>query len=278
MDKILALLENIGASKELANQLCEHLEHYSNDLKEQYERRLQEKVEKAKKICIEEVAKEKVNLARKVAVFLESKVKSIEQAMTKQRVAEETEATARLKKAKAILEDIEIEGGVPSREIRALEKKSERLEKLATQLREERQRAVNSANRANAIAVKVLKKNQLMESTLKENGLLEEKGGAAKCECGAPIMGEGTTCKSCADGCKDCGKSPCTCEGKKKGKALTEDKKGKKTLSERLDKSRKVPAKAKTTRRPLVESEIPAGVARRSGSSDIDKIASEMPE
>jgi len=276
MDKIKALLENIGASPELANKICEHLEHYSNDLKEQYERQLQEKVEKAKRICIEEVAKEKVNLARKVAVFLESKVKSVEHAMTKQRVAEETEATARLKKAKALLEDIEIEGGVPSREIRALELKSERLDKLARQLREERQRAVESANRANAIAVKVLKKNQLMESTLKKHGLMEDKGGAAKCECGSPVMGEGSTCKSCE--CKKCGKKPCKCESKKKGKALHESKKKGKTLSERLDKSRRAPAKSKSTRRPLVESEIPAGTYKGGGSPDITKIASEMPE
>jgi len=267
MDKIKELLGQIGASKELADQLCEHLERYSNALKEKYDGELQEKIAKAKQICIEEVQKEKVNLARKVGTFLESKAASIEQAMTRQRVVEESEASSLLKKTKALLEGIELEGEVSSRELLALSKKAGRLEKAIGTLKEERNRAIGKANKANEVAVKMLKRNQLFEAKLKEAGLLvEEKGGATKCECGG-AMAEGD--KACAKCTKTAPKETAK-ESKKAKKAITEGKK-------RLDRSRKAPVKPKSTRRTLIESEIP-GTYSTSGSPDISKIASEMPE
>jgi hypothetical protein len=275
MDKIKELLGQIGASKELADQLCEHLERYSNALKEKYEGELQEKIAKAKQICIEEVQKEKVNLARKVGTFLESKAASIEQAMTRQRVAEESEASSLLKKTKALLEGIELEGEVSSRELLALQKKAGRLEKAIGTLKEERNRAIGKANKANEVAVKMLKRNQLFEAKLKEAGLLvEEKGGASTCECGSP-MGEGMS------KCKKCNKTTVTGKEKKAAeKVAKESRKAKSAITEgrkRLDKSRKAPGKPKSTRRTLVESETP-GTYTSSGSPDISKIASEMPE
>jgi len=275
MDKIKELLGQIGASKELADQLCEHLERYSNALKEKYEGELQEKIGKIKQVCIEEVQREKVNLARKVGVFLESKATSIEQAMTRQRVVEESEASSLLKKTKALLEGINLEGEVSSRELLALQKKAERLEKAIGTLKEERNRAIGKANKANEVAVKMLKRNQIFEAKLKEAGLLtEEKGGAAKCECGAPVA-EGM------DTCEKCGKTTVTGKEKKAAaKVAKESRKAKKALTEgkrRLDASRKPSRKPRSTRRTLIESEVP-GTYSPSGSPDITKIASEMPE
>jgi hypothetical protein len=258
MEKIKELLGKIGASQELATALCEELERYSAALKEKFDKDLHEKIAKVKEICVEEVQKEKINLARKVSTFLESKAESIERSMKKQRVAEESEATSLLRKTKSILEGIELGGEVSSRELRALEKKGERLEKAIGTLKEERDRAVGKANKANEIAVKVLKRNQMYESKLKEAGLMiEEKGGAAKCECGAPVAKEGAT--KCAK-----------CESKSKlVKALAES---------RLDASRTVAATPKSTRRTLIESEVSGSTYAASGSPDIGKIANEMPE
>ena len=182
-----------------------------------------------------------------------------------------------MKKAKSILEGIELGGEVSSRELRSLQKKAERLEKAIGTIKEERTWAVGKANKANEIAVKMLKRNQLYESQLKEAGLLvEAKGGDVKCECGSPVTEGAKTCKKCAkvasEGKKMCEKCKkpgnlCKCKGKK---ALKEDK-------NRLGKGRKVPAKPKSTRRTLIESEIP-GAYTTKGSPDITKIASEMPE
>jgi len=276
MEKIRELLGKIGASEELANLVCEELERYSTALKEENEKELQTKIAKVKEICVEEVQKEKVNLARKVSTFLESKSEAIERAMKRQRVAEESEATSILKKAKSILEGIELGGEVSSRELRALQKKAERLEKAIGTLKEERDRAVGKANKANEIAVKVLRRNQLYESKLKTAGLLkEEKGGAAKCECGAPVAEGMKTCK-------DCGETVVTGKEKKAAAKVakeSKDKKGKalKESKNRLGKARKVPAKPRSTRRTLIQSEIP-GAYSQSGSPDISKIANEMPE
>jgi len=218
-----------------------------------------------------------------VQIFLESKAKAIEQAMAKQRVAEDTEATAKLKKAKALLEDIEIEGGASSRELLTLQKKAERLEKALGTIREERNRAVERANRANGVAVKFLKKNQLFEGKLREAGLLTEaKGGESACECGASL-GEGEDkCKKCAakggkGTCEKCHKpgNLCKCEDKTKAKPpITEDR-----LAKRLDAVRSKPMQPRSTRRTLVESEVPAtGSYNQEGTPDIFKIAKEMPE
>ena len=276
MEKIRELLGKIGASQELADAVCEEMERYSTALKEKYEGELQEKVSKVKEICVEEVQKEKVNLARKVSTFLESKAEAIERAIKRQRVAEETEATSLLKKAKSILEGIDLGGEVSSRELLSLKKKAERLEKAIGTIKEERDRAIGKANKANEIAIKVLKRNQLYESKLKQAGLLtEQKGGAATCECGAPL-GEGV------EKCSKCGKTVVTGKEKKaaeKAKSEGKDKKGK-ALTEgknRLGKNRKVPAEPKSTRRTLVESEIP-GTYTQGGSPDIVKIADNMPE
>jgi hypothetical protein len=268
MEKIKELLGKIGASEELAHHVCEELERYSTALKEQKNKELQEKIAKVKSICIEEVQKEKINLARKVSTFLESKAEAIERAMKRQRVVEESEATSLLKKAKSILEGIELGGEVSSRELLALQKKAERLEKAIGTLREERNRAVGKANKANEIAVKVLKRNQLYESKLKKAGLLTEakKSKEVCSECGGPMVE---------------GKCP-KCDTKAASKKTAKESKNRlaKALSEsrnRLGKGRKVPAKPKSTRRTLIESEIP-GAYSQSGSPDITKIASEMPE
>jgi hypothetical protein len=270
MDKIKELLGKIGASKDLADALCEELDRYSDALKETYERELQERIAKAKQICVEEVQKEKVNLARKVGIFLESKAKSIEQAMTKQRVAEESEATSLLKKTKALLEGIELNGEVPNRELLALTKKAQRYEKALGTLKEERDRAITKANTANQIAVKMLKANQIMESKLKDAGLLTEE---AVCECGGP-MAEGMK------KCEKCGKTTVTGKEKKAAaKVAKEGKAPKKPLTEgRLDKGRKKPAQPRSTRRTLIESETPGAARTSSGEPDIVKIANEMPE
>jgi len=271
MDKMKELLEKIGASPELAKSICEEMERYSKSLKEQYDKEFQTKLGKAKQVCIEEVAREKVNLARKIGVFLESKARAIEQSMTKQRVAEDTEATALLKKTKCLLEGINVEGGAPSRELAALSKKADRLGKALVTIKEERDRAVSKANRSNSIAVKVLQRNQLLEGKLKVAGISEGSGSGEVCECAKPVA-EGANCKTCGKHMKGV-----KTEGVNKGKAIVEAKPSAKPI-ERLDAGRTLAEKPKSTRRTLIESEVPVKTRTPDGSPDIGKIAGEMPE
>lgn len=253
MDKIKELLKSLGASDELAKSICEEFERYTTSLKESYEKDYTAKIEKAKQICVEEVQAEKINLARKVGVFLESKAKAIEAAIKSQRISEDTEATSLLKRTKMLLEGIMVEKeGSSNRELQSLTKKAERLEKALGSLKEERDRAIEKANRANEIAVKTLRKNQLLESKINE--------AKAVCECGG-ILGEGEKkCKKCAEKAKE----P-KVESKEQPKApITES---------RLDTSRAPSAQPRSTR-ITPKSLVDKGTV----PTEVDNIASQMPE
>lgn len=251
MDKILALLkEGLGASDELAAGLKNELELYAKSLKERYEAEYQKKVERAKQVCVEEVNKEKTRLSKSVKTFLESKAAAIEQAVARQRAIEESESAARLKKAKAILEGVELtDKGATSQDLQDAQKKITRLEKALNSLREERNLAVQKANTANDIAAKALQRTRQ----------LEDKVAAAK-----PIA-EGYCQEHKLPFPKDgkCAKCP---GGEKK---MDE---GKKPAPARLDESRTKSAEPKSTRRTISESHNAAAPVAQPGT-EISKIA-----
>src|SRR5579871_858588 len=138
MDKLKELLKRLGGTDELAAAICEEFNRYAQGLKEQYEKEFKTKIERARQVCLEEVNKEKVALARKVGIFLESKMEAIEKAAEKNRLSEDTEATALLKRMKALCEGIQIEDGGASRDLQAARKQVERLKAAVGTLKEER--------------------------------------------------------------------------------------------------------------------------------------------
>lgn len=212
MDKLKELFQQLGGSDELVQALSEELSRYGEELKEQYDRDFDVRIQKARQICLEEVQKEKAALARKVSIFLESKLEAFEKAAEKQRLQEDTEASNKLKHMRALLEDIALEDNGQSRELQDTKKQMARLNKAFKTLKEERDVAVRKANKANEIALKTLKKNRLLESKVKADDVLAET--------------------------KTKGNKKVVSEGKKPQK--------KKTLTE----NRSVPAKSKTTRKP----------------------------
>lgn len=174
MDKLRELFKQLGGSDELVNALSEELNRYSSELKKQYDDEFNRRIQKARQICLEEVQKEKSALARKVSIFLESKLESIERAAEKQRLQEDTEATNKLKHLKALLEDVALDNSGQSRELRDVKKQLARTIKAFQMLKEERDIAVKKANKANEIATKVLQKNRLLESKVKAVNVLSE--------------------------------------------------------------------------------------------------------
>lgn len=256
MDKLKELLKGIGASGELTSAICEELERYSASLKARYDAEYQQKIERAKKVCVEEVNKEKSALARRLKTFLESKAAAIEQAAARTRAIEESESAAKLKKAKAVLEGVELkEGNVTNSEIQDAQKKIARLEKACATLKEERNLAVAKANTANAIAAKALQRNRSLESK-------------------SPVT-EGF-CKEhhlpfpkAASGCAKCGKGDKKAEDKKDDKKMDESKK----TPVRLDESRSVNAGSQAPRKTLVESHGRPGSAVGGQPTEIQKIA-----
>jgi hypothetical protein len=232
MEKIKGLLKQIGASDEFASQLCEELERYDQQVQDKYEAIYTEKVAQAKQICVEEVAKYKVDLARKVRVFLESKSSQVEKRLDQQRSSEEGEAKAMLRKVKELTEGIEV---ADDAELQGLRNKIQKLEEKTTQLAEDKQRAIVAANRANKIALEVLDRKSKEPVEESKEAVTEE-----------PAKSEETVSESK--------------EAPVEAKAKTETKKklsvkSKKALKESIKKTKTKQAKPKTTRRTLAESQ-----------------------
>lgn len=237
MDKLKELFKQLGGSDELVNALSEELVHYGDELKEQYDRDFKARIQKARQICLEEVQKEKAALARKVSIFLESKLEAIEKTADKQRLQEDTEATNKLKHMRALLEGIALEDNGQSQELHESKKHLTRLTKAFKTLKEERDTAVRKANQANDIALKTLKRNRLLESKVKAGDVLSET---------KPTPAQKIVAGSTSDGRKQ----------------------GKRSLTE----GRNVPAKSKTRRTPIMEN----GSGKSAGDTRIAGIAAQM--
>ena len=251
MEKLKELLKGMGASEELQTAFCEEMESYSKTLKTKFEQEYATKIARAKQVCVEEVNKEKAALARRVKTFMESKVTAMEQACANRRAIEESESAAKLKKAKAILEGIEIkESGVTNQALEEANKQIARLKKAVDSLKEERNLAVTKANTANDIAAKALAKNRELEA----RGPVTE--GYCK-EHHLPFPKSGK-CAKCGGGG----------EKKEDGKKDEKMDEARKPAPARLDESRKVSEAPKATRRTMTESQ-----SRPSAITEIGKIA-----
>jgi len=162
MNKIKGLLEKSGCNPELVDKICESLEEYKVTLREQYDSEYKDRIEKAKKVCIEETEAHKRELARRVQIFCETKSAAIEAQIAKQSALSESEAVTRLKNIRSLLEGIEPNGELNGQATAALNKAKQKL----SQLQEERNRAIEVANRRVAISEKALKENRRLATEI----------------------------------------------------------------------------------------------------------------
>ena len=156
MDKIKALLEKAGCNPEVVDSICEALDNYKTTLRESFDSEYQNRVEQAKKVCIEETEAHKRELARRLQIFCETKSAAIEAQLAKQSALSESEAVTKLKNIQSLLEGIEPNGVPNGKATAALNKARFQIQ----QVNEEKQKAVTVANRQTAIAEKALKENR----------------------------------------------------------------------------------------------------------------------
>ena len=164
MDKIKQLLQKCGLSDEASAQICEALDNHAKELKSQSETEFQQRLAKAKKVCFEEVETHKAELSRRVQIFLEAKNAAIDELITRQMANRETEAVAKLEKIYALLEGIELNGGSNSE----LNVELAKFKKLAGRLVEERNKAIQKAQRCVSISERVLRRNRQLEKVVTE--------------------------------------------------------------------------------------------------------------
>ncbi len=160
MNKIQSLLEKAGCNPELVGGICEALEEYKSTLREQFEADYNNRIEQAKKVCIRETENHKAELARRVQIFCETKAAAIEAQVARQSALSESAAATKLKTIVNLLEGVEPNGPSNGQATAVLAKVKSRLK----QVNEEKQKAVEVANRQVAIAEKALKENRRLAS------------------------------------------------------------------------------------------------------------------
>ena len=168
MNKIKALLEKAGCSPDLVGGICEALEEYKVGIRTQFDADYKNRIEQAKKVCIDETESHKRELSRRVQIFCETKAAAIEAQLAKQSALRESEAVTKLKGIVGLLEGVEPNSAPNGQSTAVLEKARRKLQ----QANEEKLKAVELANKQTAIAEKVLKQNRKLVS---ENAQLKKQ-------------------------------------------------------------------------------------------------------
>ncbi len=218
MDKILALLEQLGASDELAQSIVGAIEEKQTSIREEIDAEYKGKLAKAKEVCVAEVNEHKLELSRKLQLWMESKTDQIEQQIAKQAVVKESAAETRLREIVTLLEGVEANSEkADNADIQAALKQVKQLQESQKKAQNQIQTLTQQAKRSHGIAEAALAKNkQLVE----ENAKLKAQGSGQISE----------------------SKKPSKVEGKAKDKPISE--------------SRKKPAKPVSTRKQE-ESQLP---------------------
>lgn len=185
--KIKALLEKIGLTPAVSEEVCNVLERYKDTVRKQLQSEYASKVEQAKKVCIEETNAHKRELARRVQIFCETKGAAIEAQLAKQSALNESEAMSKLSQISALLDGLK--NGVQNGDVTAELEKLKRKAQIAT---EERDKAIAVANKQTAIAEKVIKRNR--ELTV----AIEQKRSQSK-----PTVAEGANASKRIDGSRN---------------------------------------------------------------------------
>lgn len=169
--KILDLLTKAGCKPELVKAIGESLTSYKKTILEQTQADYAAKVEEAKKICIDETNAHKRELSRRLQIFLETKSAAIEANLSRQLALNESEALSKLKDVKALIEGVELNAPADNGQVKAsIEKNNLQIQ----QLQEERNHAVETANRQTVMAEKAIKRNREL---MRENAVLRGNGG-----------------------------------------------------------------------------------------------------
>jgi hypothetical protein len=168
MDKIKQYLKQLGASEELTGSIIKALNEYVETKSTKIEEEYKTRIAKAKQVCVEAVEDYKREISKKVQIFFESKVDHIESQISKQVAVKESAAESKLNRIASLVEGIEV-NGVAEAELKALREENLKLKKDRVTVTEDRELAVEKANRTTAIAEKALKRVRLLEQQLTES-------------------------------------------------------------------------------------------------------------
>lgn len=170
MEKIKQLMVKAGISAEAANKICESVATYTDQLRSTMEEEFKGRLDKAKQVCLEETEAHKIELSRRLQIWLETKSESVRQQLVKQSAERSTQAESTLEKVAALVEGIELNGQSHSE----LQATVDKLTRVVKNLTEQKNLAVKKANQIQAVADKVLKQNRVLESAAARVGTVQE--------------------------------------------------------------------------------------------------------
>lgn len=175
MDKLRSQLEQLGGSKELVDSILEGFKAHKAQIEEEAKVKFQERLDQAKKVCVEELNGYKKELARRVQLFFESRSNRIDQQIAKQTVVKESAAESKLKDVARLLEGVEVNGAGDKAEFEALQDKVRKLTIENKKLANQGEVLAEQAKRAHGLASKTLERNKELSTQLAEAKKTEDK-------------------------------------------------------------------------------------------------------
>lgn len=167
MEKLLDILKQMknGVSTEFMEAFAKELDGWKNATENSVKKTVQEDYEKklvrAKEVCLAETNKFKTELARRVEVFLEARVGTINREAQKQSAIGESEAAKTLRGVKSLIEGVAID--MPDTQVVEENKK---LRAKIGQMQEEKHQLEEKNKHANIIARKLIDRQRVLESKL----------------------------------------------------------------------------------------------------------------
>jgi len=165
MNKMLEILKKMGATDELANRFVSEMRAWKKAseeaIHEQFQADYVKRLQKAKQACLAETTRYKEDLARRVEVFLEARVNTINREASKQAAIGESEASKTLRGVKSLLEGVNLE--LPDLQTAEETKK---LRAKVGQLQERCQQLIVKNGHANKIARKLIERQRILETKL----------------------------------------------------------------------------------------------------------------
>jgi hypothetical protein len=162
MNKLKDLLEKSGCNPELIPGIMNLLEEYKTQTDSTLKEESSRKIEQAKKVCLEETANYKRELARRTAIWCEAKSAAIDAILAKQSAHKETPAIAKLKNIRSMLEGIEVHS--QNGNTKAADQKVKQLEEALKQANAKTVRAESLCQRALASNRKLVADNRRLQT------------------------------------------------------------------------------------------------------------------
>lgn len=179
LDKIGAILKQMGISEEAIGEFVNICESWHNEAKEKLQQEYKVRLDKAKKLCIEEVEAHKSNLSRGVKMFLDSQGDLIRRSSEKSSAIAESEAVNKLKKITNLLNGLDVDSAANAQALQAESRKNAELVSKVANLTESLNREKAKAAKFGELSEKSLaRQRKLEEQATKHANLLSEARNA----------------------------------------------------------------------------------------------------